>query len=143
MDLFRAYPALATLGIVTCVLVLKMTAVGLATTFQRMRHLRFASPEDLALVPDASTERHDDIERARRAHRNDLENIPPFLLVALFFALTRPPATAVAIYYWGFTAARIAHSVFYLRSAQPFRTVSYTIGWLALVAMTIHTWMRL
>lgn len=143
MDLFGAYPALATLGVVTCVLVLKMTAVGLATTAHRMRLRRFATPEDLALVPGASIERHDDIERARRAHRNDLENIPPFLLVALFFALTRPTATATAVYFWGFTAARIAHSVFYLRSLQPFRTLSYTIGWVALVAMTIHTWMRL
>lgn len=143
MDLFGAYPALATLGVVTCVLVLKMTAVGLVTTAHRMRRRRFATAEDLALFPGASTERHDDVERARRAHRNDLENIPPFLLVALFFALTRPSATAAGVYFWGFTAARIAHSVFYLRSAQPFRTLSYTIGWLALVAMTIHTWVRL
>ncbi|MBK7972327.1 MAG: MAPEG family protein [Deltaproteobacteria bacterium] len=143
MDLFRAYPALATLGLVTCVLVLKMLAVGLATTYHRMRLKRFATAEDLALVPGASTERHDDIERARRAHRNDLENIPPFLWVAFFFALTRPPAAAAAIYFWGFTGARIAHSVFYLASVQPFRTLSYTVGWLALVAMTIHTWIRL
>ncbi len=75
--------------------------------------------------------------------RNDLENIPPFLLVALFFALTRPTATATAVYFWGSTAARIAHSVFYLRSLQPVRTLSCTIGWIALVAMSLHTWIRL
>lgn len=143
MDLFGTYPALATLGVVTCVLMLMTIGVGLVTTYHRMRLRRFATPEDLALFPGASTERHHDIERARRAHRNDLEDIPPFLLVAPFFALTRPPATAVVVYFWGFTIARVAHSLFYLRSFQPFRTLSYSIGGLALVAMTVRTWMRL
>ena len=31
-----------------------------------------------------------DVERVRRAHQNDLENIPIFLILALFYVTTDP-----------------------------------------------------
>lgn len=143
MSLYAEYPALRSLGTVWCVLVLKMVGVGSWTTLMRMKHRRFATPEDLKLVPGASTERHADIERARRAHRNDLENIPPFFGVALFFALTHPSPTATAIYFWGFAVARILHSAFYVRGLQPHRTAAFTVGWVLMIAMACQTLARL
>lgn len=32
----------------------------------------------------------ENVERVRRAHLNDLENIPPFLVAALFYVMTEP-----------------------------------------------------
>ncbi len=143
MNLLAQYPALATLGVVWCVLVLKMLAVGMWTSRHRIRAKRFATPEDTLLIAGATTDRHPDVERARRAHRNDLENVLPFFGVALCFALTRPSATAATIYFWGFAAARIAHSIFYLRGTQPHRTAAYTVGWVLTLAMTLQTLSRL
>ena len=55
-----------------------------------------------------------DVERVRRAHQNDLENIPLFLLVTHFY-LTTNPSTAVATnLIRGFTCLRFMHSFVYL-----------------------------
>ena len=58
---------------------------------------------------------HPDIERVRRAHLNDLENIPVFIaLAAVYMCVVKPdPWTAKSMFY-GFTASRIIHTVLYL-----------------------------
>jgi len=140
MDLLTHYPALHTLGVVYLVLVLKMIAVGSYTSIFRIRRGHYATPEDFALqglTPPSGPD--EDIERARRAHRNDLENILPFFGVALFYALTQPSLAMARIYFWGFAIARILHSVFYLRKMQPHRTIAFGVGMLLLVLMVLRT----
>src|SRR6266851_2786704 len=66
--------------------------------------------------------------RVRRAHRNDLENILPFFVVSFLYVLTKPSYGAAAIYFWGFLAARVLHSIFYIRGAQPHRTIAFAVG---------------
>ena len=135
-----ADPNVRMLAIVDLLLVLKMIALGNYTSFLRLRRRVYATPEDYALraaMPAAGPD--EDIERVRRAHRNDLENILLFFVVSFFYVLTRPSRGAAAIYLWGFLAARVLHSIFYIRSAQPHRTIAFTVGAVLLFVMLLST----
>lgn len=76
-----------------------------------------------------------EVDRAMAAHRNDLENIPIFLCLALAFgmAITDPErrargATAVTAFY----LSRIAHTVVYLFiRRQPWRALLWIISLLS------------
>ena len=56
----------------------------------------------------------DDVERYRRAHANDLENIPIFILISIFYLASDPSATAANVHFITFTASRILHTVAYV-----------------------------
>ena len=128
-DAVLANPALRLFAIVSLVLVLKMALVGVYTSTLRIGRKVFATSEDYALQGMAVKGGTDpDIERVRRAHQNDLENILPFFVVGFFFALTRPPLLAAEIFFVGFALARILHSVFYIRAMQPHRTIAFAAG---------------
>ncbi len=119
-------------------LVLKMMAVGTFTSVLRMRRNVFAAPEDYRFQGLEPSSRPDpEIERARRAHRNDLENVLPFLAVGPIYALSEPSTLGAWLCFVGFTTARILHSVFYLRGLMPHRTIAFGIGF----ALTL--WMAL
>src|SRR5437868_2809126 len=121
-------------------LVLKMAAVGTYTSILRLGRRVYATPEDYAFQGLArKTTVDEDVERVRRAHRNDLENILPFFVVGFCYLLTRPSWNAAAIYLIGYLVARVAHSVFYIRSMQPDRTIAFTLGGCFTVAMMVQT----
>lgn len=70
-----------------------------------------------------------DVERSRRAHRNDLEYIPVHLIVGLLYVLTAP-APAVAV--WLFRVAgcfRLLHTVVYAMwvCPQPARGICFGV----------------
>ncbi len=139
MEWFLGSPALRMLGVAYAVLVLKMMAVGAYTSLLRIRSGVYATPEDFAFVGAPPAPPREDIERARRAHRNDLENILPFFGIGLLYAFTNPSTTAAAIYYFGFAAARIAHSIAYLAQWQPHRTIAFAVGLALMLVMTVST----
>ena len=135
-----ADPNVRLLALVDLLLVLKMIALGSYTSFLRLRRQVYATPEDYALraaTPPAGPD--EDIERVRRAHRNDLENILPFFVVSFLYVLTKPSYGAAAIYFWGFLAARVLHSVFYIRGAQPHRTIAFAVGAVLMFVMLLRT----
>ncbi|XP_071820498.1 microsomal glutathione S-transferase 1-like [Apostichopus japonicus] len=80
------------------------------------------------------------IERIRRCHRNDLENIIPFVLVAVVYILFTNPTTESAILHIRiFAAARIFHTVAYLLPLpQPCRFLAFLVGSLATISMAIR-----
>ena len=141
---FLLQPNVRLLACVDILLVLKMMTVGNYTSFLRITGKVFAAPEDYELrgvVPaDAPSEA---VERARRSHRNDLENIPLFFVISGLYLLTEPSHVMLAVYARGFFAARALYSVFYARSMQPHRTVAFTLGSVATFAMAASTLARL
>jgi glutathione S-transferase len=140
MDTILSNPALRLFGIAYMILVLKMVAVGAYTSILRLRSNIYATPEDYrfrGLAAQSTVSQ--DIERARRAHRNDLEQILPFFGVGLFYALSHPSMTAAWIYFGGYTVARVLHSIFYIRSMQPHRTVAFTVALLLMLGMLLST----
>jgi uncharacterized MAPEG superfamily protein len=122
-SVFRLY------SIVVLVLVLKMAAVGTYTSMLRIGRKVYATPEDYALQGLTAKAMQDaDVERVRRAHRNDLENILPFFWVGFLFTRIHPSYLAAEILFVGFALARILHSIFYIRSMQPHRTIAFAVG---------------
>jgi uncharacterized membrane protein YecN with MAPEG domain len=77
------------------------------------------------------------VARALRAHRNAEATIYPFLLLGLVYVLAGGK-TWIAIPIFGiFIFARIAHTVFYLRAKQPWRTIAFTVSLFTLIALMV------
>ena len=81
----------------------------------------FANPEDQAgpgRGQGTITFSDPDVERIRRAHQNDIENIPLFLLAAHFYLTTDPSPTLATNLIRAFTCLRFAHSFVYVNQVR-------------------------
>ncbi|TDG42100.1 hypothetical protein AWZ03_011470 [Drosophila navojoa] len=95
------------------VLVVKMLAMSLLTAIQRFKTKTFANPEDL-MSPKLKVKFDDpNVERVRRAHRNDLENILPFFAIGLLYTLTNPSAFLAINLFRAVGISRIVHTLVY------------------------------
>ena len=59
--------------------------------------------------------------------------------VGFLFVLTGPSYTAAAVYLIGYLVARTLHSIFYIASLQPHRTIAFAAGGVLTVAMLVQT----
>jgi len=119
------------------VLVLKMAFTGTATGILRLRRGAYVTPEDYAFMGRVPTPPDEAVERLRRVHQNDLENILPFLIIGFLYALSGPAFAVAATLFVAFTAARLLHTATYIAAAQPWRSVFYEVGQFSLVVTTI------
>ncbi|MFL5346108.1 MAG: MAPEG family protein [Hyalangium sp.] len=126
-DLLRDLPGFRLFAICIFVLAIKMYVLGGMTAFTRARLKVFLNPEDARGLDTANAE-HPDVSRYLRAHRNDLESIPLFFTLGLVAVLIGAPLLGMQICFIVFTVARLLHTVVYLRSLQPWRTLSFAIG---------------
>ncbi|KAG5890849.1 hypothetical protein JTB14_016282 [Gonioctena quinquepunctata] len=109
------------------------------TGILRFKHKAFANEED-------TKNRHvkvkvdENVERVRRAHLNDVENIPLFFVSAFMYVLTDPSEYVAKILFLVYTAARIVHTVVYavVVVPQPARALSFGIGTLITIYMTVR-----
>ncbi|XP_055526023.1 microsomal glutathione S-transferase 1-like [Wyeomyia smithii] len=120
-------------------LALKMLGLGLLTSITRIRKRVYVSREDATFM-NAKWKRQFDphVERVRRAHRNDLENLLPFFLLAFLYLLTGPePAIATRLIRWA-SISRIIHSIVYgcFPVPQPARLLSYAVTQLVMAYMS-------
>jgi len=137
---FTTYVVCAALG------VLKIMGQGWMTVYRLMKiGGGYASPEDarkgwLNPVPKPGQLDLDDyVERSRRMHRNDLENIPGFLAAGLIFVLVSPPLLLAQIMMYGFVLARALHTWAYATAiGHEVRSTFYTLGSLAVIYMALH-----
>jgi uncharacterized membrane protein YecN with MAPEG domain len=130
---------LETYALTAVVLELKMAAIALVQGRGRMTSGQFVLPEDAKMF--GGTEAPNEapvVDRASKAWRNDLENIPIFLILAGIYVMAGLSTQAFAIYCVVFVAMRIVHTYTFIKALQPWRTVSFTIGVLAMFAMMIH-----
>ena len=72
------------------------------------------------------------------AWRNDLENIPIFLFLAMIYVTLGCSPRGAYIYFSLFAGARILHTVMYLNGLQPWRTIFFTFGAVASFALAIQ-----
>ena len=137
-------PGFRLLALCAIVLVIKMHAVGVYTGAVRGRVKAPLNPEDAAQYGGQLTEvDHPEVARVLRAHRNDLENIPAFLILALIAVLVGASPAGMRIALIAFTVARIGHSIAYLRGMQPWRSVAFGVGHLSLLAVIVMLALRL
>jgi len=139
-------PVFGTWASASAVLAIKVMGQGWMTVYRLMKvQGGYASPEDLRPgllnpTPDPRQLDHNDyVDRSRRMHRNDLENIPAFWIAGLIFAATGPALWLAQLLMWGFVAARAAHAVAYgTGQSHEIRATFYTIGSLIVIYMGLH-----
>ncbi|XP_072890492.1 prostaglandin E synthase-like [Hemitrygon akajei] len=120
-------------------LLLKMFAVAILTGQLRLRKKAFANPEDSLRHGGLKFCRTDaNVERCRRAHRNDMECIYPFLFLGVMYCLLEPSPSIARIHFRIFFLARAVHSVAYLFALKaPTRSLAYTIGQIPCFSMAL------
>jgi microsomal prostaglandin-E synthase 1 len=109
--------------------------------FARARSRTTLNPEDARTVvrgAEVVTSEPEAVARVLRAHRNSADNIIPFLLLGLVFALERPDPLEAQIIFGAFTFARLLFSFAYLAGLQPWRTLGYTFGALTTLALMVE-----
>jgi glutathione S-transferase len=126
-------------AITAIVLALKMAAISVVQGRARVSAGVFTNPEDAkAFGGHLEAEEAPMVERGNKAWRNDLENIPIFLILAWIYVSAGLATVAFVIYCIAFAAARVTHTICYLNAIQPGRTIAYTVGAVATLAMIIH-----
>jgi uncharacterized MAPEG superfamily protein len=140
MPSFDSLPAFQPLVLFSTLLALKMGAVAFMTALARARSKVVVNPEDVPVNPGSQSASEDAPAtlRAKRAHLNDVENIPAFLVIALIFTLNGCSATAGWAYFGTYFIARTLHTTFYLRAMQPWRTASFALGQLTMLGIIVQ-----
>jgi len=139
-------PVFVTYLIASTIMSLKVMGQGWMTVHRMMKvGAGYASPEDLkqGLInksPHPSQlETNDYVDRSRRMHRNDLENIPAFWAVGLLFVAIDPAVWLAKSLMYGFVLARFAHFWAYgMEKSHEVRATFYSIGSLIVIYMACH-----
>lgn len=143
-SVFLSLPGFRLYALCVIVLILKMNATGIFTAMTRARLKVALNAEDAARFgAQLTTAEHPDVDRVLRAHRNDLENIPSFFLLGLIAVMVGAPVLGMQITFIAFTAARVVHTVSYVKAMQPWRSMSFGIGTLANLALMVMILIRL
>ncbi|XP_046629274.1 microsomal glutathione S-transferase 1-like [Neodiprion virginianus] len=124
------------------ILVLKILAMAVLTGRQRMRKKVFANPEDAARDKKAKIAFDDpDVERVRRAHLNDLENVVPWFIATWIWLGTGPSTWLAGLLIRVFVLSRILHTVVYavVPLPQPSRAIAFFLGYFVTFYMTAST----
>ncbi|XP_968617.1 microsomal glutathione S-transferase 1 [Tribolium castaneum] len=113
----------------SAILVVKMMIMSPMTGMMRFRYKAFANPEDGASLK-VKPRTDDNVERVRRAHLNDLENISLFFVIGFIYVLTNPAVAWATLLFRIYTAARFMHTLVYAIFVvpQPARALAWVTG---------------
>ena len=140
-------PLLATYAIAASLMILKTVGMAWLTVYRMMSEKGgYRSPEDLRRTPlnpspdPQQLAPNERVERVRRIHQNDLENIPFFLVAGFLYVLTGPPLLLAKLLLYGYVVSRLLHFAASLR-ARPHdtRATVWTIGSLIVIFMAVRT----
>lgn len=139
-------PVFATYMIAASLMILKIMGQGWMTVYRMLvSDSGLASPEDLqtGLInrnprPE-QLEVNDYVDRSRRMHRNDLENIPAFVAAGLLFVAAGPSLLLANILMYTFVGARLIHTIAYAtKQSHEVRATLYTIGSAVVIIMALY-----
>ena len=133
-----AFHAYAGTVIVTCLHMVLLDSFGGVV---RVKTKTVVNPEDAATVAkgaDVVKADPDAVARVMRAHRNLVANGVPFLLLCGLWMSFSPSFTWVAAVGGTFVIARLLHSISYVREAQPWRTLFFVVGQLAMLTVIVQ-----
>jgi len=140
-------PLFATYVIAATLMILKAVSMSWLTVIRMMRVKGgFRSPEDLRKTPlnpapdPKQIEPNEYVERIRRIHLNDLENLPFFLVAGFLFVLTGPSLLLAQVLLYGYVVSRLLHFAAYITArTHDMRATLWTVGSLIVVFMTCWT----
>jgi glutathione S-transferase len=123
-------------AVAAAIMIVKMMSQGWITVFRMMKvNGGFRYPEDAkkgAANPNPRPDQllpNEYVQRSRRMHENDAENIPLFLVAGLIYVCTAPGLLVSASLFSAYVLSRLAH-FFVVLTARPheLRAASWTIG---------------
>src|ERR1700722_4711183 len=126
-------------ALTTVILFFKMLVNSIVQGIGRVSAKAFVTAEDARFFAHAPPGQDEALiaKRAAIAWRNDLENIPIFLFLGLIYVTLGCWPEGAFIYFTIFIVARILHTIAYLKGWQPWRTIFFTFGMFACVALSI------
>lgn len=139
-------PVFVTYMIAAAIMILKIMGQGWMTVYRMLKSdSGLASPEDLQTGLINKNPRpeqldlNDYVDRSRRMHRNDLENIPAFLAAGVIFVASGPSLLLANILMYSFVGARLAHALAYAsKQTHEVRATFYTIGSVVVIIMAVY-----
>ena len=140
-------PVFATYAIAATLMILKAVSMSWLTVIRMMQEKGgFRSPEDLKKTPlnpapdPKQLEPNERVERIRRIHLNDLENLPFFLVAGFLFVLTDPSLLLARWLLYGYVASRFLHfAAYFTAQTHDMRASLWTVGSLILIFMAVRT----
>ena len=140
-------PLFATYAVAATLMILKAVCMSWLTVVRMMSAQGgFRSPEDLRKTPlnpapdPKQLEPDERVERIRRIHLNDLENLPFFLVAGFLYMLTQPTLWLAQLLLYGYVVSRLLHFAAYLTAcSHDMRAALWTVGSLILIFMTART----
>jgi glutathione S-transferase len=140
-------PVLQTYVIAASWMCLKMMLQAWMTIYRMIKvNGGFLHPEDIKKTPMNPNPSPDqltpnpDVERSRSMQRNDVENIPVFLVSGFLFTLTQPTLWVAQILLYGYVTSRLLHA-YALGAAKTHesRAVFFSIGSIIVIGMIVYT----
>ena len=122
----------AIIAITTVLLFFKIVAVAMVQGIARLRAGKFTRAEDAEQWKGELVSNDVPLaDRAQRTLRNDMENIPIFLLLVWAWAVVGASTILLSTVCAVFVVARVTHTLTYLRPRQPLRNRAYVSGLVA------------
>jgi glutathione S-transferase len=123
-------------AIAAAIMIVKMMSQGWITVFRMIKvNGGFRYPEDARKGPANLKPRPDQllpdeyVQRSRRMHENDTENIPLFLVAGLIYVCTAPGLVLAASLFSTYVLSRLAHFFVVLTArSHELRATCWTIG---------------
>lgn len=144
-QLTLANPVFAAYAAAAALLVLKMAAMSWLTVYRMLKvRAGFRSPEDERAGPTNPQPRpgqvgpNEYVDRIRRIHQNDYENIPPFLAIGLLYVASAPSAGPAVALFALYVVSRLLHFGAYLTArSHETRATFWTVGSLVMIYMAL------
>ncbi len=129
-------PVFSCYALAAALLIVKMMSQGWITVFRMVKvDGGFRYPEDARKSlanPDPSPDQllpNEYVERSRRMHANDVENIPLFLVAGLLYVCTSPSLWLAAGLFAAYLVSRLGHFLVLLtQRPHEVRALFWTIG---------------
>lgn len=130
----------------SAVVLIKTLFMSLLTAYHRMTKKVFANEEDAASVPVAAGSdklkpifNNASVERVRRNHLNDIENVFPFVLLGSLYVMTDPTPWIAIFHFRVFMVSRLLHTICYqIPIPQPSRGLCFMAGVFVCFSMAIQ-----
>ncbi|XP_060606358.1 microsomal glutathione S-transferase 1-like [Ruditapes philippinarum] len=120
------------------VVLLKTVIMSGWTARYRLPRGVFISSEDYVGRSGQTMKIDEDVERTRRCHLNDIENVLPFVLIGLLYVLTGPTVASATLHFRLFAGFRLFHTIAYMFILpQPSRAIAFFVGFGVNISMAI------
>ena len=140
-------PVFAAYVIAASIMILKMASMSWLTVYRMMKvGGGMRNPEDAnpglgnKHPHPGQLDKNEYVERIRRIHQNDYENVPPFLVVGLLFVLTAPSLPLAQALFYGYVVSRLLHFAAYVTArSHEVRATFWSVGSLIMLGMAVAT----